>query len=85
MRLPNVIRIRAQIKIKNKAILDIFFFLFFFFFYVKLITLIHTKNKKVHPETPAAQYSLVFPQPKHFDLTSIKILCIFFRYVQYQN
>ena len=80
MRLPNVIRIRAQIKIKNKAILDIFFF-----FYVKLITLIHTKNKKVHPETPAAQYSLVFPQPKHFDLTSIKILCIFFRYVQYQN
>ena len=82
MRLPNVIRIRAQIKIKNKAILDIFFF---FFFNVKLITLIHTKNKKVHPETPAAQYSLVFPQPKHFDLTSIKILCIFFRYVQYQN
>ena len=51
----------------------------FFFFDVKLITLIHTKNKKVHPGTPIAHNSLVFPQPKHFDLThllQIELTCV---------
>ena len=46
-------------------------FLFFFFGDVKLITLIHIKPKTVHPGILAFQYSLVFPQPKHFGLTPL--------------
>ena len=55
------------------------FVFFFFFFDVKLITLNQTKSKTVHPGSPAAQYSLVFPQPKHFVLThflQLELTCV---------
>ena len=42
-----------------------------FFFNVKLITLNYTKTENITSWIPDFQYSLVFPQPKHFGLTHL--------------
>ena len=56
---------------KNTFVLQNCVNLHSFFFDVKLITLYYTKTETLHLGIPDFQYSLVFPQPKHFGLTHL--------------